>query len=278
MRDSMMDGLLTMDALLRREAPLACAERGLWSQAAPENSVPALEAAMEAGCEMAGFDLRLSREGDLVAFRDPDLSRMTAARGPVAGMATASLTRLPLRGGRGGGAGLSRSYLPLATELLAAADGRCLLVFTLPALDALPAVLARLAACGAAGRAVLRAGFADPAGVQAFAAAVSAAGLGAMPRLRLGPPEADGAVLAALLAARPAMAEVPGAPAARIAALAGPLAAAGIPVMAGAPGNGPEDGAACEAGWAALCEAGVRAVATSQADAFLRWRAGRVAA
>ncbi len=65
--------------MLRRPAPLACAERGLWSAQAPENSVPALEAAIAEGCELAAFDLRRSRAAN------GDARRKLGGNAPVRG-------------------------------------------------------------------------------------------------------------------------------------------------------------------------------------------------
>ncbi|WP_172331537.1 glycerophosphodiester phosphodiesterase family protein [Mangrovicoccus sp. HB161399] len=267
-----------MNEALRGPAPLACAERGLWSARAPENSVPALEAAISEGCEMAAFDLRRTREGDLVAFRDPELSRMTAARGPVAGLATASLTRLPLRGGEGGAQPLTNAYLPMLSEILAAARGRCALVLSLPDCADLDALALWLCACNAAGDVALRARFARPAAAAEFTARVQRHGLAAMPSLCLA--QSSGTdILDALLAARPAMAELRRAAPEQVSRLAGPLSAAGIAVAAATDGPGDDAAEADPDGiWGALWEAGARVLSTARADALLRWRAGRVAA
>ncbi|MBE3639772.1 hypothetical protein ICN82_16335 [Mangrovicoccus sp. HB182678] len=259
---------------LRREGPLICAERGLCSPACPENSLPALEAALAAGCDMAGLDLRFGREGEPVVFRDPDLARMTAARGPVCGMAAASLARLQLRGGTGGTAPLAPAYLPGLPEVLAAARDRCVLILTLPSTEGLGLLAVRLAAMGAAGQVALRARLADPRSVSGFVRRVGRHGLDPVPGLDLGRTGTERAV-AALIAARPALVELNATPA-QLARAVPPLRAAGIAVMARAARLcGRQDP---DALWTALGDSGGQAVSSAEAGPLLRWRSDRVAA
>lgn len=49
--------------------PLVVAHRGAWGEF-PQNSLPALAAAIETGCEMAELDVRRTRDGRLVAVHD----------------------------------------------------------------------------------------------------------------------------------------------------------------------------------------------------------------
>ncbi|MEO6859194.1 MAG: glycerophosphodiester phosphodiesterase family protein, partial [Solirubrobacteraceae bacterium] len=49
--------------------PLVVAHRGAWGEF-PQNSLPALAAAIETGCEMAELDVRRTRDGRLVAMHD----------------------------------------------------------------------------------------------------------------------------------------------------------------------------------------------------------------
>ena len=74
----------------------------------PENSRAAIRAALEAGYGME-IDLQLSADGDAMVFHDYDLSRLTAATGPVRQHSTAALARIPLTGGDGEGSGDSSS-------------------------------------------------------------------------------------------------------------------------------------------------------------------------
>jgi glycerophosphoryl diester phosphodiesterase len=49
--------------------PLIVAHRGAWGEF-PQNSLPALAAAIDAGCEMAELDVRRTKDGRLVAVHD----------------------------------------------------------------------------------------------------------------------------------------------------------------------------------------------------------------
>ncbi len=51
---------------------------------APENTLPALLEAVARGADALEFDLRVSRDGQLVLFHDPTLERTTDGRGAVA--------------------------------------------------------------------------------------------------------------------------------------------------------------------------------------------------
>src|SRR5215813_5859761 len=75
------------------QPPFTSAHRG-FSTIAPENTMPALEAAWKAGATVAEIDVRLSRDGELVLMHDRGLERTTDGRGPVSEMSWAELQRL----------------------------------------------------------------------------------------------------------------------------------------------------------------------------------------
>ena len=56
----------------------AFAHRGLWSEKAPENSVPAFRAAAAAGLGVE-LDVRMTRDGELIVFHDATLERMCSS-------------------------------------------------------------------------------------------------------------------------------------------------------------------------------------------------------
>lgn len=60
----------------------------------PENTLPALQAAIDAQAPMAEVDLSLSADGRLLLLHDETLDRTTDARGPVGGRDWAQLERL----------------------------------------------------------------------------------------------------------------------------------------------------------------------------------------
>lgn len=67
----------------RDRGPLNVAHRG-GALEAPENTLFALEEAVEAGADMVEIDVRMARDGRLVVLHDPTLDRTTDRRGPVA--------------------------------------------------------------------------------------------------------------------------------------------------------------------------------------------------
>jgi glycerophosphoryl diester phosphodiesterase len=61
---------------------------------APENTLESLLEAVALGADALEFDLRVSRDGQLVVFHDPTLERTTDGRGPVDQHSVAELKRL----------------------------------------------------------------------------------------------------------------------------------------------------------------------------------------
>ena len=73
--------------------PLAFAHRG-GAAAWPENTVLAFRGAIDAGCDVVETDLRLTRDGALVAFHDERVDRTTNGRGPIAQLTLRELRQL----------------------------------------------------------------------------------------------------------------------------------------------------------------------------------------
>ena len=61
---------------------------------APENTLESFQQAVALGADALEFDLRVSRDGQLVVFHDPTLERTTDGRGPVDQHSVAELKRL----------------------------------------------------------------------------------------------------------------------------------------------------------------------------------------
>jgi glycerophosphoryl diester phosphodiesterase len=61
---------------------------------APENTLESLLEAVALGADALEFDLRVSRDGQLVVFHDPTLERTTDGHGPLAQRSVAELKRL----------------------------------------------------------------------------------------------------------------------------------------------------------------------------------------
>lgn len=70
-----------------------CGHRG-HSIAAPENTIPALEAAAAAGATVCEIDVVLSADGEIVLIHDEILDRTTSGKGRVAALTIAELKRL----------------------------------------------------------------------------------------------------------------------------------------------------------------------------------------
>jgi glycerophosphoryl diester phosphodiesterase len=87
--------------------PSVIAHRGVWGAGVPENSLAAFEQAIDLGADMIEFDVRRTRDSELIIFHDAEL----------AGAPVASLTRLEI-------AELAGVLPPLLEEALELALGR----------------------------------------------------------------------------------------------------------------------------------------------------------
>ena len=73
--------------------PLIIAHRGD-SAHAPENTLAAFQKAIEAGADGIEFDVRLTRDGEVVVFHDSSLARITGRKGRVLQFTAAELKEL----------------------------------------------------------------------------------------------------------------------------------------------------------------------------------------
>ncbi len=95
-----------------------CAHRG-HSIAAPENTLPALDAAATHGASVAEIDVVLTRDDEIVLLHDEILDRTTSGRGRVAALDLAAIKRLDA--GAWFGSQFSGTRVPTLTEALATA-------------------------------------------------------------------------------------------------------------------------------------------------------------
>ena len=91
------------DACMRY--PRVCAHRG-FNTVAPENSLPALGAAVAMGAEEIEFDLWPTKDGELISLHDSRLDRVSNGTGPVWEHTLEELQTLDFGGGRPGFEGL----------------------------------------------------------------------------------------------------------------------------------------------------------------------------
>jgi glycerophosphoryl diester phosphodiesterase len=69
--------------------PSVIAHRGVWGAGVPENSLAAFERAIELGADMIEFDVRRTRDRELIVFHDAEL-----AGAPVASLARSEIEEL----------------------------------------------------------------------------------------------------------------------------------------------------------------------------------------
>lgn len=100
---------------------LNIAHRGA-SADAPENTLPAFEAALAAGADALELDVHMAADGALVVIHDPALGRTTNGRGFVGAHTLADLRRLDA--GAWFGPAFAGTAVPTLEEVVALARGR----------------------------------------------------------------------------------------------------------------------------------------------------------
>jgi len=107
-------------ALLR--TMLTIAHRGA-SALYPENTLRAFIAAADVGADMCEFDVRMTRDGEVVVIHDATVNRTTNGRGRVAAMSAAAIKDLDA--GVRFGAEFRGEPVPTLAEVAGALAGRC---------------------------------------------------------------------------------------------------------------------------------------------------------
>jgi glycerophosphoryl diester phosphodiesterase len=100
------------------------AHRGLWGDDAPENSLTAIERAIQAGYGVE-FDVRLSSDGEAMVFHDDTLERMTGRSGSIEALPASALAAIPLLG--------SEDRIPTLAQALEAAGNDAMLLVEIKA-------------------------------------------------------------------------------------------------------------------------------------------------
>ena len=101
---------------------LTIAHRGA-SALYPENTLRAFIAAAELGADMCEFDVRMTRDGEVVVIHDATVNRTTDGRGRVAAMSAMAIGRLDA--GVRFGAEFRGEHIPTLAEVAQALTGRC---------------------------------------------------------------------------------------------------------------------------------------------------------
>lgn len=102
---------------------LAVAHRGTVTMA-PENTIAAIEAAIEAGAHAIEIDIRQTKDGHLVLMHDRTVDRTTDGTGPIAEMTLAEVRQLDA--GAWFGSGFDGERVPTLAEALEAMKGRAM--------------------------------------------------------------------------------------------------------------------------------------------------------
>lgn len=111
-----------------RPFPWIAAHRGQW-RSAPENSLPAIDAAIDQGAEIVEIDIRKTRDGGLVLMHDETVDRTTNGTGRVVDLTTDEVSGLRLREKLGSGpASLTDEKVPSFEEVLDLVEGRNVLL------------------------------------------------------------------------------------------------------------------------------------------------------
>lgn len=88
----------------------------------PENTIPAFQAALDAGADFIEVDVRTTADGKLVLMHDGDVSRMTNGKGEVASMTFDEIRKLEV--GLKMGPQFAGTPVPTFDEVLAFARGK----------------------------------------------------------------------------------------------------------------------------------------------------------
>ncbi len=115
--------------------PGVIAHRGV-IQEAPENTLPAIQKAIDLGCAMAEIDLRYTSDGEVILMHDAMLDRTTDGSGQVSAMTLAQIRNL--NAGAYFGQGFAGTKVPTLTEAIELARGKIQLYLDLKEDDPRP--------------------------------------------------------------------------------------------------------------------------------------------
>lgn len=124
------------------------AHRGIWRNA-PENSLSAIQRAIDNGYDVVEIDIRRSADGGLFLLHDDTLERMTGLDQRPETLASSDLAVLRLRDRDGGeGNAFTLERLPSLTEVFELTRGRIFLHLDVKERDVIPDVIALAKAMG----------------------------------------------------------------------------------------------------------------------------------
>ncbi|MGG4266449.1 glycerophosphodiester phosphodiesterase family protein [Peribacillus simplex] len=102
------------------------AHRGQWREY-PENSLAAINEAIEDGAEVVEIDVQLTADGVPVLMHDTTVNRTTNGKGKVSDLTLAQIKNLRLKEGLGGNtAALTKHKIPTLEEVMLAVKDRAI--------------------------------------------------------------------------------------------------------------------------------------------------------
>ena len=93
----------------------------------PENSLPAMESAIQAGAHILELDFKKTKDGEIVVMHDGSVNRTTNGSGSVSGMTLEDIKKLRLRQFQGGESEVTEHQVPTLQEAIELARGRALI-------------------------------------------------------------------------------------------------------------------------------------------------------
>ena len=97
---------------------LIASHRGEWKEH-PENSLSAIDKAIQIGAHIVEIDIHPTKDGELILMHDPTVDRMTNGKGKISELTLAEIRSLRLRMGQGGeNAPLSDESVPTLREAM----------------------------------------------------------------------------------------------------------------------------------------------------------------
>lgn len=115
--------------------PGIIAHRGVVLEA-PENTLPAIQRAIDLGCAMAEIDLRYTSDGEVILLHDATLNRTTNGSGPAVNYTLAQIQKLDA--GASFGTAFAGTKVPTFREAIELARGKIELYLDLKEFDPMP--------------------------------------------------------------------------------------------------------------------------------------------
>ena len=111
---------ISVDKALKNNKVIISAHRCSW-RTAPENSVQALKDCIKMGVDIAEFDLKLTKDGQLIVMHDNTIDRTTTGKGKPQNYTLEEIKKFKLKAATGHP---TRHTIPTLEEMLTAAKGK----------------------------------------------------------------------------------------------------------------------------------------------------------